>query len=74
MDNLNTHSIGSLYEAFDPAKAFGLAQQAGNPPHPQIQHSATGRLRATVPRTAGVGAVAFKPQFQLDGLGEMPQL
>jgi hypothetical protein len=27
MDNLNTHSAGSLYEAFDPAKAFTLAQR-----------------------------------------------
>ncbi len=27
MDNLNTHGIGSLYEAFKPAKAFGLAQR-----------------------------------------------
>ena len=27
MDNLNTHSIGSLYEAFDPATAFALAQR-----------------------------------------------
>jgi DDE superfamily endonuclease len=27
MDNLNTHTIGSLYEAFDPAKAFTLAQR-----------------------------------------------
>ena len=27
MDNLNTHSLGSLYEAFDPAKAFTLAQR-----------------------------------------------
>ena len=27
MDNLNTHTIGSLYEAFDPAKAFALAQR-----------------------------------------------
>ena len=27
MDNLNTHSIGSLYEAFDPTKAFTLAQR-----------------------------------------------
>jgi hypothetical protein len=27
MDNLNTHSIGSLYEAFDPADAFALAQR-----------------------------------------------
>jgi len=27
MDNLNTHTIGSLYEAFDPATAFTLAQR-----------------------------------------------
>ena len=27
MDNLNTHGIGSLYEAFDPATAFALAQR-----------------------------------------------
>lgn len=27
MDNLNTHSIGSLYEAFKPAKAHALAQR-----------------------------------------------
>jgi hypothetical protein len=27
MDNLNTHGIGSLYEAFEPAKAFALAQR-----------------------------------------------
>ena len=27
MDNLNTHGIGSLYEAFPPAKAFSLAQR-----------------------------------------------
>jgi hypothetical protein len=27
MDNLNTHSIASLYEAFDPKTAFGLAQR-----------------------------------------------
>lgn len=27
MDNLNTHTTGSLYEAFDPAKAHALAQR-----------------------------------------------
>ena len=27
MDNLNTHSVGSLYEAFEPAKARELAQR-----------------------------------------------
>ena len=25
MDNLNTHTLGSLYEAFEPAKAHDLA-------------------------------------------------
>jgi hypothetical protein len=27
MDNLNTHTIGSLYQAFAPSKAFALAQR-----------------------------------------------
>ena len=27
LDNLNTHGIGSLYQAFPPAKAFALAQR-----------------------------------------------
>jgi hypothetical protein len=27
LDNLNTHGIGSLYQAFEPAKAFALAQR-----------------------------------------------
>ena len=27
MDNLNTHTLASLYEAFEPAKAFALAQR-----------------------------------------------
>lgn len=27
MDNLNTHTIGSLYGAFDPATAFASAQR-----------------------------------------------
>jgi hypothetical protein len=27
LDNLNTHTAGSLYEAFDPAKAHGLAER-----------------------------------------------
>jgi hypothetical protein len=29
MDNLNTHTIGSLYEAFEPARARALAQRLG---------------------------------------------
>ncbi|MGH3998438.1 MAG: transposase [Pseudonocardiaceae bacterium] len=33
MDNLNTHNIASLYEAFDPAEAFALAQRL------QIHHT-----------------------------------
>ena len=35
MDNLNTHSIGSLHEAFDPAKAHVLAQRL------EIHHTPT---------------------------------
>ena len=27
MDNLNTHTVGSLYQAFRPDKAFALAQR-----------------------------------------------
>ena len=27
MDNLNTHTLGSLYEAFEPAKARALAER-----------------------------------------------
>ena len=27
MDNLNTHTLGSLYEAFEPAKARALAKR-----------------------------------------------
>jgi len=35
MDNLNTHGIGSLYEAFAPAEAFALAQRL------EIHHTPT---------------------------------
>ena len=27
MDNLNTHTVGSLYDAYEPATAFALAQR-----------------------------------------------
>ena len=40
MDNLNTHGIGSLYEAFEPAKAFALAQRL------EIHHTPKTRLQA----------------------------
>ena len=35
MDNLNTHTLGSLYEAFEPAKAFSLAQRLELQPTPK---------------------------------------
>jgi DDE superfamily endonuclease len=35
MDNLNTHGTGSLYEAFEPAEAFALAQRL------EIHHTPT---------------------------------
>ena len=40
MDNLNTHTIGSLYEAFDPSKALALAQRL------EIHHTPKARLLA----------------------------
>ena len=45
MDNLNTHTLGSLYEAFEPAKAFALAQRL-EIHHPQTRLLAQHR-RAT---------------------------
>jgi len=35
MDNLNTHTLGSLYEAFEPAKARALAQRLEIHPTPR---------------------------------------
>ncbi|MGZ3147240.1 hypothetical protein ACVDFE_35660 [Lentzea chajnantorensis] len=40
MDNLNTHGIASLYEAFDPGEAFALAQRL------EIHHTQTRVLAA----------------------------
>ena len=37
MDNLNTHGIGSLYEAFDPGQGLRPGPTAGDPPHPQTR-------------------------------------
>src|SRR4051812_15819585 len=48
LDNLNTHSIGSLYEAFAPVKAFGLAQRLRDPPPPQARVLAQHRRDRTV--------------------------
>ncbi len=41
MDNLNTDGIGSLYEAFEPAKAFALAQrlEMHHTPELEIHHT-----------------------------------
>jgi DDE superfamily endonuclease len=53
MDNLNTHGIASLYQAFDPTTAFGLAQAPGDPPRAQArvlaQHRRDRALRAHPP-------------------------
>ena len=50
MDNLNTHGIASLYEAFEPEEAFALAPTTRDPPHPQTrvmaQHRRNRALRA----------------------------
>ena len=45
MDNLNTHGIGSLYEAFDPATAFALAQRL------EIHHTPATAPGSTSPRS-----------------------
>ena len=53
MDNLNTHTTGSLYEAFEPAKATSTRAATGDPPHPQprvlAQHRRDRTLRAHPP-------------------------
>ncbi len=35
MDNLNTHTLGALYEAFEPAQAYALAQRLEIHPTPK---------------------------------------
>ncbi|MGW4809518.1 transposase [Kitasatospora sp. NPDC004272] len=46
MDNLNTHTTASLYEAFDPAKAFALAQRL------EIHHTPSTGPGSTSPRSS----------------------
>jgi hypothetical protein len=45
MDNLNTHSISSLYEAFEPTKAFTLAQRL------EIHHTPSTGPGSTSPKS-----------------------
>src|SRR6266545_6364431 len=45
MDNLNTHTVASLYEAFDPATAFALAQRL------EIHHTPNTAPGSTSPRS-----------------------
>ena len=53
MDNLNTHTPGSLYEAFEPAEARRLAEQVGDPLHAQARQLAQhGRDRTERARPA----------------------
>jgi hypothetical protein len=37
MDNLNTHTLGSLYEAFPPEEARRIAQKTRNPLHAEAR-------------------------------------
>lgn len=46
MDNLNTHNIGSLYEAFEPAEAFALAQRL------EVHHTPSTGPGSTSPRSS----------------------
>ena len=49
MDNLNTHGVASLYEAFEPAEAFALrAQRPRDPPHTQARLMAQHRRDRTL--------------------------
>ena len=48
MDNLNTHTLGSLYEAFEPAKGPRAGPAAGDPLHPQTRLLAQHRRDRTV--------------------------
>ena len=43
MDNLNTHTVSSLYEAFSPAEAFRLAQRLDNTSHAETRQRAEHR-------------------------------
>ena len=57
MDNLNTHTFGSLYEAFEPAKARELADQAavakqGRPRRASTSTRSSSRGRAPCPPTS----------------------
>ena len=46
IDNLNTHTVGSLYEPFHPAKAFALAQRL------EIHHTPDTGPGSTSPRSS----------------------
>ena len=54
MDNLNTHTLGSLYEAFEPAKARALAErldpQGGGGTRPKTGNLLVERLREATAR------------------------
>ena len=61
MDNLNTHSIGSLYQAFAPTKAFALAQRLEihhTPQHGSWLNIAEIELSALSRRASSLGNVA----------------
>ena len=52
MDNLNIHGIASLYEAFDPQTAFGLAQRL------EIHHTPSTGPGSTSPRSSSPRSAA----------------
>ena len=57
MDNLNTHRLSSLYEAFEPAEARRIAGEAGNPLHAQARQLA----EHSRDRTGSAGAPVSGP-------------
>jgi hypothetical protein len=54
MDNLNTRGIGSLYEAFEPAEAFALAQRLEI--HHTPRHGSSTPASRTPPAAASTAA------------------
>jgi hypothetical protein len=67
MDNLNTHGIGSLYDAFDPSKAFALAQRLENhhtPKHGSWLNIAEIELSSLPPTTPAPDSATSAPKVR----------
>ena len=61
MDNLNTHTIGSLYEAFEPGQGLRPGPTPGDPPHPQTRLLAQHRRDRTLRPDPAMPRPAHRP-------------